>query len=118
MKMKKYFKAVCMALVFCFLLSYTMPIINVEAAQTRTILRYARNAKSENGLLWVYVSLSVQDSAGEIIGYHIDDIVKFNGVTDVEILEQGLDKNNTRVYVHFRYYFYGNLRVDSAYIDM
>lgn len=118
MKMKKNFKAVCMALVFCFLVSYAMPVVNVEAAQARTILKYPKSALSENGLVRVYVSMSVQDSAGEIIGYQIDTIATFSGVTDVEVFDQGLDKNNTRVYVHMKYYFNGNLRVDSAYIDM
>lgn len=118
MKMKKYFKAVGLALVFCFLVSYTMPVVNVEAAQARTILKYAKSSLSENGLVRVYVSMSVQDSAGEIIGYQIDAIAKFSGVTDLEVLTHGLDRDNTRVYVHLSYYYYGNHCVDTAYIDM
>ena len=118
MKMKKYFKAVCMALVFCFLVSYTMPVRNVQAAQTRTILKYSKTATSEGGMFQVTVSLSVQDSVEQIIGYQIVDITPFSGVGSYEIADQGLDMNNTRVYVHIRYYFGAMLHMDTVYIDM
>ena len=119
MKVKKYFKAVCMALVFCFLVSYTMLVANVQAAEARTIIKYARAGVSEKGLFQVYVSMSVQDSVEQIIGYHIDDIIPaYNTITDVEIISQGLDKNNTRVYVHLSFLFNGSRCVDSVYIDM
>lgn len=118
MKMKKYFKAVCMALVFCFLVSYAMPVTNVEAAQARTILRYPKVVTSDSGLLQVHVSLSVQDSVEEIIGYQITSVYLTNSnVTDVEILDDGLDMNNTRVYIHFRYLLYGKVRVETVYVE-
>lgn len=117
MKMKKYFKAVCMALVFCFLVSYAMPVANVQA-QTRSILKYPKTAMSVDGMFQVTVSLSVQDSVEQIIGYEIIDITPFSGVTSYEIIERGLENNNTRVYIHIQYYFHGTVQMDSVYIDM
>lgn len=118
MKMKKYVKAVCMALVCCFLVSYAMPAVKVQAVEARSILTYSKTATSDNGRFQVTVNLSVQDSVGQIIGYQIAQITPSPSVTRYEIHEQGLADNNTCVYIAIEYYMGGSAYIDNVYIDM
>ncbi len=118
MKMKKYVKAVCMALVCCFLVSYAMPAVKVQAVEARSILTYYKTVASENGMFQVRVRLSVQDSVEQIIGYQIEQITTSPYVSSYTITEQKLLNNNTTLYLLFTYYDNGAAREDRVYINI
>lgn len=118
MKMKKYVKAVCMALVCCFLVSYAMPAVKVQAVEARSILTYSKTATSNNGRFQVTVNLSVQDSVEQIIGYRITQITPSPYVSSYTIAEQTLLNNNTTLYLLFTYYENGAAREDEVYINI
>lgn len=118
MKMKKYVKAVCMALVCCFLVSYAMPAVKVQAVEARSILTYQKTATSEDGRFQVRVNLSVQDSVGQIIGYQIAQITPSSSVTSYSVAEQKLQNNNTTLCIVISYYENGAAYVDVVYISV
>ncbi len=118
MKMKKYAKAVCMALVCCFLVSYAMPAVRVQAVEARSILTYYKTAASSGGMFQVTVRLSVQDSVEQIIGYQITQITPSPYVSSYTIAEQTLLNNNTTLYILIAYYDNGVAREDEVYINI
>lgn len=118
MKMKKYVKAVCMALVCCFLVSYAMPAVKVQAVEARSILNYSKTATSNYGKFEVRVNLSVQDSVEQIIGYQIAQITPSPSVTSYSVAEQGLWNNNTAIYITIAYYENGAAKEDIVFIYM
>lgn len=118
MKMKKYVKAVCMALVCCFLVSYAMPAVKVSAVEARSILNYSKTATSDDGKFQVRVRLSVQDSVGQIIGYQVEEIKPLSAVSSYEIYRQGLENNNTSVYISIKYYVGGTMYIDNVSFDI
>lgn len=117
MKMKKYVKAVCMVVVFSFLVLYAVPAANVQAAQEREIIKLYRTGTSPSGIISIAAELVVNNGV-EIIYYDFLNIIKLPGVTEFEIIEEGRDKNNTEVYVFCRFYYYGNLYVETVRIEL
>lgn len=117
MKMKKYAKAVCMALVCCFLVSYAMPAVKVQAVEARSILTYYKTAASSGGMFQVTAKLSVQDSVEQIIGYQIERITPASPVTSYVVTEQTLQNNNTVLYILITYYEKdGEAKQDNVFI--
>lgn len=118
MKMKKFFKMICIAMVMVMGISTAKINVYANGISTWTILRYESTGMSDSGRIKVFANLTVQDSSNTIIDYTITKCVGILAVRDINIVDSCITSNGTQVFVAVDYYYGTNHCYECVYIDI
>ncbi len=116
--MKKFLKAVCIAMVMVMGINATPINVYANSISTWTILKYESSAITDSGRVRVFANLTVQDSSNTIVYYTITDCVGILAVRDINVVSSCITSNGTQVFVDLEYYYGTNHCNESVYINI
>lgn len=118
MKMKKFLKMICIAMVMVMGITGARINVYADGVSTRTILRYESTGMSDSGRIKVFADLTVQDSSNTIIDYTITKCVGILAVSNINVVSSCITSNGTQVFVDLEYYYGTNYCRESVYINI